>query len=118
LTCGGGRDRAGLVSLLVLALAGVTPEAIADDYELSLPQMQPLFAALGLQHREPSMHAFLQERGTTVRGSILDLLHGLDVEKYLAGAGIPGVDIAALRSRLVGRMSPWAAKDGAGGSSS
>jgi protein-tyrosine phosphatase len=51
--CGGGRDRAGLVSLLVLALAGVTPEAIADDYELSLPQMQPLFAALGLQRREP-----------------------------------------------------------------
>ncbi len=99
--CGGGRDRAGLVSLLVLSLAGVTPDAIAEDYELSLGQMDPLFAALGIEHREPGMHAFLQEQGTTVRGTILELLDSLDVAQYLATAAVSGPDIAALQRRLL-----------------
>lgn len=98
--CGGGRDRAGLVSLLLLSLAGVTRDAIAEDYELSLGQMGPLFAALGIEHHEPNMHAFLQEQGTTVRRAIFDLLDGLDVAQYLAGAGVSDADIASLQDRL------------------
>ena len=35
--CTVGRDRGGLVSLLLLALVGVAPADIADDYELSNP---------------------------------------------------------------------------------
>ena len=31
--CGAGRDRTGLITLLLLSLAGVEPNAIADDYE-------------------------------------------------------------------------------------
>ncbi len=33
--CGRGRDRTGLVALLVLALAGVSPDEIVADYEMS-----------------------------------------------------------------------------------
>jgi protein-tyrosine phosphatase len=33
--CAGGRDRSGQVSLLLLSLVGVSPEAIAADYALS-----------------------------------------------------------------------------------
>jgi hypothetical protein len=33
--CGAGRDRTGLTTLLLLSLAGVEPDAIAEDYELS-----------------------------------------------------------------------------------
>lgn len=99
--CGSGRDRAGLVSLLLLSLAGVRPDAIAGDYELSLGQVGPLFAALGNEHREPDIRTFLQERGTTVRETIFDLLDGLDVAQYLAAAGVSENDIATLQSLLL-----------------
>jgi hypothetical protein len=39
--CAVGRDRAGLVAMLLLALVGVAPADIADDYELSEPRLAP-----------------------------------------------------------------------------
>jgi len=100
--CGMGRDRTGLISLLLLSLAGVAPDAIAADYELSLDQVEAVFAALGIEHREPDMQAFLRSRGTSVRGAVLDLLDGLDVVRLLRATGMADTDIAALRSRLTG----------------
>jgi protein tyrosine/serine phosphatase len=40
--CRIGRDRTGLVALLLLALVGVAPDHIADDYELRGPRMTSL----------------------------------------------------------------------------
>lgn len=40
--CASGKDRTGIVVALVLALAGVTDEAIADDYARSGPALQRL----------------------------------------------------------------------------
>ncbi len=100
--CGMGRDRTGLISLLLLSLAAVTPDAIAADYELSLDHVEAVFAALGIAHREPDMQAFLRSRGTSVRGAVLDLLDGLDVVRLLRATGMADTDIAALRSRLTG----------------
>ncbi|MEU6641062.1 tyrosine-protein phosphatase [Saccharomonospora sp. NPDC046836] len=45
--CSLGRDRAGLVTLLLLALAGVPGETIADDYEVSIARLPARYAALG-----------------------------------------------------------------------
>jgi protein-tyrosine phosphatase len=98
--CGAGRDRTGLISLLLLALARVTPEAIAADYELSFGQLAPLYAALGMAPGEPDMHEYLGARGTTVSATIAGLLGDLDVARYLAGAGMDDADIGALRARL------------------
>ena len=39
--CVGGRDRTGLVTLLLLALAGVDLQDIADDYALSAERLRP-----------------------------------------------------------------------------
>jgi protein tyrosine/serine phosphatase len=41
--CGIGRDRTGLVALLLLALAGATPAAIADDYAVSGERLRQHF---------------------------------------------------------------------------
>jgi protein-tyrosine phosphatase len=98
--CGAGRDRAGLVSLLMLSLAGVTVDAIAEDYELSLSQVGPLYDALGIEQQEPSMRADLQQRGSTIRAAITGVLDGLDVFQLLRNAAVPEADIAALRGRL------------------
>lgn len=99
--CGAGRDRAGLISLLVLSLAGVTPAAIAEDYELSLDRIKPLLDALGVQESGPSVRDVLQAHGTTVQTVIIDLLDDLDVAQLLRGAGVSEADIAALQVRLL-----------------
>lgn len=100
--CGGGRDRAGLISLLVLALAGVTADAIAEDYELGAGQIGPLFKALGIDRKEPGMHALLRRHGTTVRAAITGLLDGLDTAQLLRAADVSETDIAALQNRMLG----------------
>lgn len=99
--CGAGRDRTGLVTLLLLALADVTAEAIAADYDLSTDALKALFSAMGTEDQGPIIHAILAERGTTTHASILSVLEGLDVEQYLFAAGVSGVDLKSIRSRLV-----------------
>jgi protein-tyrosine phosphatase len=51
--CTIGRDRTGLVSLLLLALVGVAPADIADDYELSNPRLEPLRDRSGAGRHRP-----------------------------------------------------------------
>jgi len=99
--CGAGRDRTGLISLLLLSLAGVTPEAIVADYELTLGQLASLYDALGLELDEWDVRECLRSRGTTVSETITGLVRDLDVAEYLAAAGVSGAGIAALRGRLL-----------------
>jgi len=99
--CGSGRDRTGLISVLLLSLAGVTPAAIVADYELTFGQLTPLYTALGLDLEEFDVREHLKSRGTTVSETITSLLGDLDVAEYLAAAGVSATDIEALRSRLL-----------------
>jgi hypothetical protein len=98
--CQGGRDRAGQVSLLVLALAGVEPEAIAADYALSDERLRPLYLSRGEADEGPKIAAFLREQGTTATDLIVDLLGDLDVEGTLRDAGLSEAEVGALRQRL------------------
>jgi protein-tyrosine phosphatase len=50
--CGAGRDRTGLISLLLLVLADVMPEAIVADYELRLARAAALTVTLRSRQRE------------------------------------------------------------------
>lgn len=88
--CGVGRDRTGLVALLLLALAGVEAGDIAADYALSEPRVP--FGGVG---------DFYERRGTTPEEVVGALLAGLDVEAYLRAAGVGDADVAALRARLL-----------------
>ena len=98
--CQGGRDRAGQISLLVLALAGVEPEAIAADYALSDARLRPLYLSRGEADEGPKIAAFLREQGTTATDLIVDLLGDLDVEGTLRDAGLSEAEVGALRQRL------------------
>jgi protein-tyrosine phosphatase len=99
--CQGGRDRAGQISMLVLALAGVEPEAIAADYALSDERLRPLYLSRGEADEAPKIAAYLRDQGTTASDLIVELLAGLDVEATLLGAGLEPGDVTALRRRLV-----------------
>jgi protein-tyrosine phosphatase len=100
--CGAGRDRTGLVTMLLLALAGVDPEAIADDYVLSAEPVRALFARLGLPDQGPGIDAALAARGSTGRQAMLSALDGFDAERYLLAAGVSPSSIGAIRTRLLG----------------
>jgi protein-tyrosine phosphatase len=99
--CTAGRDRTGLIAMLLLALAGVRPAAIADDYALSASQVGPLFAALDVDDSTAGIEAELRRRGTTARAALLGALDGLDPAARLRAAGLRDTDITALRARLL-----------------
>jgi protein-tyrosine phosphatase len=99
--CGLGRDRTGLIAMLLLALAGVNAEDIAADYELSTDRLPPLFAALGIDDQTNEIKEILARKDTTARAAMLAALHGLDAEARLREAGLGEDDLAALRGRLL-----------------
>jgi protein-tyrosine phosphatase len=100
--CGGGRDRAGQIAMLLLALAGVDAERIAADYALSTERLRARYAARGEDDQGPELEAFLAARGTTAAKVLIDTLASVDVEGLLRAGGLTGAQIAAVRARLVG----------------
>ncbi len=99
--CAHGRDRTGLITLLLLALVGVAAEDIAADYALSASGLAPLFKLLGQQDQGPMIEEYLVRTGTSARDVIISTLASLDVDGYLRAAGLGDGDLAALRARLL-----------------
>jgi hypothetical protein len=99
--CVGGRDRSGQIAMLLLALAGVDPAAIAADYELSDERLVGLWGALGVEDQSPAFAAFLAERGTSAGEVIETTLASLDLEGLLRGGGLADEHLHALRERLL-----------------
>ncbi len=85
--CIRGYDRTGIIALLLLALVGVTPDAIIADYELSL---------------DPVRDELLAREQTSVREVLLGALEGFDVASYLRGGGASQADLDAVPECLLG----------------
>jgi protein-tyrosine phosphatase len=99
--CQGGRDRAGQIALLVLALAGVRSEAIAADYALSDERLRALYLSRDQKDEAPGIAQFLRGQGTTATELIAELLTSFDIEATLLAAGLEEHDVATLRHRLL-----------------
>lgn len=99
--CGAGRDRTGLVTLLLLALVNVEPDAIAADYAVSTESTKALFAAMGTRDEGPFVQSLLARHKTSAEAAILDALDGFDAEDYLLAAGVSRADLDIIRDRLV-----------------
>jgi protein-tyrosine phosphatase len=100
--CGGGRDRAGQIAMLVLALVGVSPEEIVADYELSTHRVRARYAARGERDQGALLKDFLASKGTTAGEVILATLAVVDIEATLRAGGLGEPDVTALRARLLG----------------
>lgn len=101
LHCEAGWDRTGLVTLLLLALVGVSAEDIAADYLLSGPNMAPLYLELGYGDplaQTADLHA---RKGITPLQCITDTIATLDGTSYLTAAGVSKKDLTALQHRLL-----------------
>jgi protein-tyrosine phosphatase len=99
--CSIGRDRTGLVTMLLLALVGVAPDDIAADYELSADRPPPPGAGAGGNGRRWSPQEALARRNTTARAVLLATLEAVDVEAYLRAGGLRDDQVAAVRARLL-----------------
>ena len=98
--CSAGRDRTGLITLLLLAPADVEPEAIADDHALTVEPLHELSRVMGRPDEQPVIEQVLAARGTTAREVVLTTLEQLDVAVYLRDAGVAEDDLVTLRTRL------------------
>lgn len=99
--CGRGRDRTGLVALLVLELAGVSAQDIVTDYELSTDRVRLLDAALGEHDQGSEIAEILERKKTSAEALILDLLDSGAIEEHLRAAGLTLDDAQALHARFL-----------------
>ena len=84
--CKRGHDRTGIIALLLLALAGVSPDDIVSDYELSI---------------DPEREEILAREHTTTRETLLATLASLDIDGYLIAGGLSQTDLTAIRTRFI-----------------
>ena len=99
--CGLGRDRTGLIVILLLALLGAAPEAIADDYLLSAECLRPFWQQHGLPDQDRAIAVKVQREGTTLRQLVYGCLASIDFHALLRIGGLSDADLDRLRSRLL-----------------
>ena len=99
--CAAGRDRTGLVTLILLALAGVAPDEIAADYALSAERLRVRFASEGRADEDAYAQEHLRQASTSARAVILETLASLDAAAYLRAGGLRPDQQAAIISRLL-----------------
>ncbi|GEN79646.1 tyrosine-protein phosphatase [Actinotalea fermentans] len=96
--CMSGRDRTGLVAMLLLSLVGVEPDAIVDDYLETVRNADALAQATGRENDEPVRDAILARRGSSTEKAFREALAGLDVETLLAAAELSESTVQRLRT--------------------
>jgi protein-tyrosine phosphatase len=101
LHCSSGRDRTGLITMLLLAVARVAPDDIASDYELSTSRLRPFYAELGEEDQGPQIEKILRHKETSARAEIFSILDSIDISSYLREAGLQKNDLKAVRTRLL-----------------
>jgi len=105
--CAGGIDRTGLVAALLLRVAGVDVETIADDYAESATGWAPVMGAWiaeapdATERRKRKLLSVISEQ--TMHGVIVDLEreHGSAAE-FLQAGGATERDLDSIRARLRG----------------
>jgi protein-tyrosine phosphatase len=99
--CGMGKDRTGMVTIVLLTLVGVAPHVIADDYELTAGRLPGWFERTGVEDHTPQIEQYLADKGTTARLAAQNALDGIDLHGRLRHGGLTDDHLAALRARFV-----------------
>jgi protein-tyrosine phosphatase len=98
--CAGGRDRTGIVSTVLLRVAGVPDDEIVADYLLTVEGHARLYAAAGRENPESRIEALCAEHGTTVADAFRAVVDGFDTDAFVASSGVSPDDLEALRTRF------------------
>ena len=104
--CFAGKDRTGIISALVLAVAGVDDDAIAGDYAESAPNMRHLFDGW-IAAAPDDLDRELRRRLAAAELSTMQLVLAWlrdqgGAAAYLGEAGVSATQLERIRERLVG----------------
>jgi protein-tyrosine phosphatase len=108
--CEAGKDRTGLLSMLLLDLVGTPVDVIAADYALTAIGLASLFADLLAKETVPARRAWLEEEARC-RPEVMLAVHNVlrtrygGAEAYLVGGGASPSALDAVRVRMLGRPS-------------
>jgi hypothetical protein len=94
--CMSGRDRTGLVSLVLLAAASVVEDEIVDDYLETVRRADLRARASGRPDMEPALDALCCEHGTTTEGAFRAATAGFDFAAWSAAAGLSRRTVEAI----------------------
>lgn len=105
--CAVGKDRTGIVAALLLRLAGVSVEHVAEDYALSHERVGPLVDSWVASAEDPRQHEIRRRLCAAPLEGMLRTLEALEeayggAERYLGEAGMSRRQVDALRERLSG----------------
>jgi protein-tyrosine phosphatase len=98
--CAGGKDRTGLLALVLLTLARATPDEIISDYLLSYDRMKQRYDELGARDQLAAVTTLLASRGTTIEASLTSTIASLTMPGYLLQNGLSATELGALHTRL------------------
>jgi protein-tyrosine phosphatase len=98
--CAGGKDRTGLLALVLLALAGATADEIIADYLLTYDRMKQRYDELGVPDQLTAVTELLASRSTTIEASLTSTIASLTMPGFLLDNGLSDTELAALRARL------------------
>ncbi|QUQ66252.1 tyrosine-protein phosphatase [Kutzneria sp. CA-103260] len=98
--CATGKDRTGLLSLVLLTLAEATPDEIIADYLLTYERMKPRFEEMGVRDQLGAVTELLTAHGTTFEESLTSTIATLRMPDFLLDNGLSDTDLTALRTRL------------------
>jgi protein-tyrosine phosphatase len=105
--CAGGKDRTGLVAALLLRLAGVGIDAIAEDYSLSeihlAPRLEKWLAETADEHERERLREFSRTPAPSMQRVLAELERRYgSVDAYLEAGGASREDVKRARTRLRG----------------
>lgn len=98
--CAGGKDRTGLLALVLLTLARASPDEIIADYLLTYDRMKQRYHELGAPDQLATVSEFLASRNTTIDGSLTSTVAALIMPGFLLENGLSEAELAALHARL------------------
>ena len=99
--CAGGKDRTGLLALVLLTLAAATPDEIIADYLLAYERMKQRYDEIGVPDQLAAVTELLASHGTTIEASLTSTISSLAMPDFLLRNGLSGTELAALRTRLM-----------------
>jgi protein tyrosine/serine phosphatase len=103
--CHAGKDRTGMSVGILLSVAGVADDEVADDYALTMLAYEKLIDEW-IGNVEESDQERMRELAKPTREAMLEMLEHVTTtyggaEQYLLGAGVSPEQIARIRDRLI-----------------
>lgn len=96
--CRSGRDRTGLIALLLLSAIDTEPEEIVDDYLETVRLGEVRGKRLGRGNSEPGLEQLLQKYGTTTEDSFRRAVAELEFSDFLQTTHLSYLSIKALKT--------------------